>query len=144
MMDVMQNCGKVQASSVAIPSIGAGNLGFPPDVVARIMFQTTTAYLKQNINTSLKKIILVIFDSTTYNAFQAAQPRFSSSSSMISTNVSHHAASGGRKVPSCIEVKQGSLTDFTVSYYIIIIIPPYYTLLDRIKVRFVACKSSSR
>ena len=118
MMDVMQNCGKVQASSVAIPSIGAGNLGFPPDVVARIMFQTTTAYLEQNINTSLKKIILVIFDSTTYNAFQAAQPRFSSSSSMTSipTNVSHHTASGGRNVSSCIEVKQGSLTDFTVSY----------------------------
>ena len=69
----MKECDRLKTSSVAFPSIGAGNLNFPHDTVAKIMFDTVTNYLEKNRNTSVKKVFFVIFDGNVYKSFQTSQ-----------------------------------------------------------------------
>ena len=56
--------------SVAIPSIGTGNLRFSNDVVARITIEEAITYLSSQKRGSLEFIHLVIFMDDTYKAFK--------------------------------------------------------------------------
>ena len=67
---VMAECNCLKASSVAFPALGTGALGFPQDVAAKIMVQATHQYLQGNSNTSVKKVIFVIYQDEVLNAFQ--------------------------------------------------------------------------
>ena len=69
--EVMEECDRLKASSVAFPALGTGNLGFPDDVVADIMVTTVNTYLQQQKGkTSLRKVVFVIFLDKTHNAFK--------------------------------------------------------------------------
>ena len=73
---VMEECDRLKASSVAFPALGTGNLGFPDDVVANIMVSTVNTYLEQQKDqTSLKKVIFVIFLHKTHDAFKKIMGR---------------------------------------------------------------------
>ena len=67
---VMTECDQLNASSVAFPALGTGNLGFPPDVAAKIMIQAAHDYLQENPNSSLKKVVFIIYQDEVFNAFQ--------------------------------------------------------------------------
>ena len=46
--------------SIAIPAIGTGYLGFPHDVVASTIHSTVSQFMRENLSTSLKKVVLVV------------------------------------------------------------------------------------
>lgn len=52
---------QAQYQSLAIPSLGTGNLRWPHDVVARTTFDAVINFSKANPGTSLKNIVLVIY-----------------------------------------------------------------------------------
>lgn len=63
--DFVYNClceaEKNQLSSVAFPSLGTGNLTYPPDRVASIMFETVNRYALSTNLGSLKHVVFVIY-----------------------------------------------------------------------------------
>ena len=69
----------IKAKSISIPSIGAGNLGYPADVVAKCLLEETASFLSRNKSkTSLQLVHFIIFDGTVHQAFQAKYARISS------------------------------------------------------------------
>ena len=71
MQQCLDECNKLALSSIAIPSIGAGNLNYPDDVVARCLLDGAASYLNKNQgNTSLKLVHFVIFVPRTHLVFQ--------------------------------------------------------------------------
>lgn len=64
-----KECARLQAQSVAFPSLGAGILQYPSAVVAKIMSEEANAYLKSSTG-SLKEVKFVIFMDDTYQEFQ--------------------------------------------------------------------------
>jgi len=66
----LQEADKCQATSIAFPSLGAGNLEYPPKVVARVMVKTIATYLKSHRETtSLETVKLVIFLTVVFKEF---------------------------------------------------------------------------
>ncbi|KAK3600834.1 hypothetical protein CHS0354_014195 [Potamilus streckersoni] len=59
--------------SMAFPALGTGNLGFPSDLVGKLMFGCIKSYSLAKRNTSLKDILLVVYpsDINTIQAFMA-------------------------------------------------------------------------
>ena len=79
-----------------MPSIGAGNLRYPNDVVARVLMKETASFFQKNQGkTSLQLVHFVIFDQKIYNAFQLMYENLSSpTSTNIPSSVtpsSHHS-----------------------------------------------------
>ena len=69
-MEIMEESARLQVTSVAIPAIGTGVLGFSDEVITSIMVQTISSYLERSPYTSIKKVILVAFFDTTFQKFQ--------------------------------------------------------------------------
>ena len=69
---VMQECDRLKATSLAIPSIGAGNFRFPPQNLARILIDAVSLYLHNNRYSSVKRVLFVIFDANIFKVFQTA------------------------------------------------------------------------
>ena len=128
MTGIMKECDRLKASSVAIPSIGAGNLGFPDDVVARILLETVSTYLDQNRSTSIKKVIFAIFDGNTHAAFQTAFTRPSPTKHGPVPSPVPNAVWAQANLASWTDVKRGSLTDHKVYTYINVCCTVYYVL----------------
>ena len=64
-------CDEKEISSIAFPALGAGNLGYPAEVVAKVMTKTVQSYLQVNRETTcIKNVKFVIFMDITYKAFQ--------------------------------------------------------------------------
>lgn len=57
-------------SSIAFPAIGTGVGGFPVDECAEIMVSEATSFLQKSRH--LRKVMLVLFDESTMNAFEVA------------------------------------------------------------------------
>lgn len=59
-------------SNIAFPAIGTGNLGFPRNVVAKVFFEEITNFKKNNPQSSVLEVHLVLFhlDQPTIDAFQ--------------------------------------------------------------------------
>ncbi len=51
--------------SIAIPAIGTGNLGFPRDVTARVMYEAAAEFSKENASSSLTDIRFWVYDKDT-------------------------------------------------------------------------------
>ncbi|XP_013401660.1 poly [ADP-ribose] polymerase 14 isoform X2 [Lingula anatina] len=49
-------------TSIAIPAIGTGNLGFPKDVVARVMYEEIAKFSTSKPETTLREVRLVVYD----------------------------------------------------------------------------------
>ena len=69
----MEEADRCKATSIAFPALGAGNLGYPSHIVARIMVGTVATYIKTHeATTSLETIKLVIYIHDTYKEFEDA------------------------------------------------------------------------
>lgn len=55
-------------SSIAIPSLGVANLGYPAGVSAKILFQEVIAFHMQ-FPTTVQKFIFVILEKNVFQAF---------------------------------------------------------------------------
>ena len=47
--------------SVAFPALGTGVLGFPPDFVASLLFETIQDYESYNPETGIRSVLLVVY-----------------------------------------------------------------------------------
>ena len=66
----MKACDQRQVTSIAFPALGAGALGYPSKVVARVMITAVQKYF-QTKTTSIQVIKFVIFMNDTYQEFQS-------------------------------------------------------------------------
>ena len=78
----LKACDKREVTSVAFPALGAGALGYPAHVVARVMITSVQNYFQTNI-TLIQAVKFVIFMDDTYKEFQS----FLSSQDSGSTNM---------------------------------------------------------
>ncbi|XP_077982750.1 protein mono-ADP-ribosyltransferase PARP14-like isoform X2 [Glandiceps talaboti] len=110
---LLQKClGAAQNStSISIPAIGTGYMGFPKDEVARLFFQESQQYIEQHQRTNLKTIRFVVYDKETDSAFRNELQRVNRLASLFSS------ATGSTTTSTChrigrldIEVVQGDLT----------------------------------
>ena len=62
---------KNELASISFPSISTGAYGYPVDEAARIAVDTVVSFLKGQA-TSLKEVVLVLFDSRTYQSYCSA------------------------------------------------------------------------
>ena len=66
----LQECTKLNLTSIAFPSIGAGTLKYDDDLVAKCLLDEAVSYLeKHQGNTSVKQIRFVIYSKPSYQAF---------------------------------------------------------------------------
>ena len=49
-------------STIAIPAIGTGNLGYPRTLVANVIYEEAIEFSQRNPTSSLKEIRIVLFD----------------------------------------------------------------------------------
>ncbi|XP_038046790.1 protein mono-ADP-ribosyltransferase PARP14-like [Patiria miniata] len=52
----------IEVFSLAIPALGTGNLGYPADVTARVMYEAVAAFSSKHPNGVLKDIRFVVYD----------------------------------------------------------------------------------
>ncbi|XP_077997139.1 protein mono-ADP-ribosyltransferase PARP14-like [Glandiceps talaboti] len=66
-------CHRAKRTSIAIPAIGTGGLGYPKDVSARIMYEEVKRFSSKNPNTGLSEVRVVVYDKDdqTCKAFEA-------------------------------------------------------------------------
>ena len=70
-MKCLKICDEKEISSIAFPALGAGNLGYPTELVAKVMTNTVQSYLQINSETTyIENVKFVIFMDETYKAFQ--------------------------------------------------------------------------
>jgi len=58
-------------SSISFPSISTGAYGYPVAGAAKVAMNTVVSFLKEGV-TSIKEIVFVLFDSTTFHAYSSA------------------------------------------------------------------------
>lgn len=58
-------------SSISFPSISTGAYGYPVDEASRIVMDTIVSFLRQGV-TSLREVVMVLFDSRTFMAYASA------------------------------------------------------------------------
>ena len=66
----LKECEHKGARSIAFPALGAGNLGYPPKVVAEAMITTVQSHYKANSTSCIKEVKFVIFKDDTYKEFE--------------------------------------------------------------------------
>ena len=125
---VMAECDRLKALSVAFPALGTGNLGFPSNVAAKIMVQSAHDYLQENPNSSLKKVVFIIYLDEVFNAFQrelsalTLSPTISSGAQPPSTvmpmqdSLLSHAVIQKNEEPMPIVAVKGPLIEAQVSF----------------------------
>ena len=70
-MKCLKICDEKEISSIAFPALGAGNLGYPTELVAKVMTNTVQSYLQINSETTyIENVKFIIFMDETYKAFQ--------------------------------------------------------------------------
>ena len=68
-------CEQRSACSVALPSLGTGNLGYPPKIVAKVMITTVQNYYKTYRTTCITSVKFVIFKDDVYKDFEGLLPQ---------------------------------------------------------------------
>ena len=58
-------------SSISFPSISTGAYGYPVAEAARVAIKTVSSFLREQV-TSVKEVVLVLFDFRTYEAYSSA------------------------------------------------------------------------
>ncbi len=66
---VLQTAKGKGVKSIAIPSLGVGNLNYPASVSARILFDQVIAFHAQFPNASIQKFHFVIYEKKVYEEF---------------------------------------------------------------------------
>lgn len=66
----LELCTQNKISSLALPSVSTGIYGYPVDEASRIALKTVADYLK--VHPEIKLVRFVLFDSSTYRAYEEA------------------------------------------------------------------------
>ena len=65
----MQTClghaHKLGMSTLALPALGTGRLGYPSAIVAKIISDAVLTFTSSNPNTSLNKVVIVVYHKDT-------------------------------------------------------------------------------
>ena len=59
---ILEQAMKQGMTSIAIPAIGTGNLNFPRDVTARVMYETVADFSKDNPTSATNDIRFWVYD----------------------------------------------------------------------------------
>ena len=89
---------KLNLLSISIPAIGTGNLQFPRDRVATISFDEVLTFSKNNPNSCVKEVHLVVYDQD-LPSVQAFQTELQSREGISSHTVTPATAENGKKKP---------------------------------------------
>ena len=89
---------KLNLLSISIPAIGTGNLQFPRDRVATISFDEVLTFSKNNPNSCVKEVHLVVYDQD-LPSVQAFQTELQSRKGISSHTVTPATAENGKKKP---------------------------------------------
>ena len=89
---------KLNLLSISIPAIGTGNLQFPRDRVATISFDEVLTFSKNNPNSCVKEVHLVVYDQD-LPSVQAFQTELQSRKGISSHTVTPATAVNGKKKP---------------------------------------------
>ena len=89
---------KLNLLSISIPAIGTGNLQFPRDRVATISFDEVLTFSKNNPNSCVKEVHLVVYDQD-LPSVQAFQTELQSRKGISSHTVTPATAVYGKKKP---------------------------------------------
>ena len=73
----LKECEQKGAHSIAFPALGAGNLGYPPKVVAETMITTVQNHYKINTTSCITEVKFVIFKDDTYKEFERVLSEYS-------------------------------------------------------------------
>ena len=65
----LQVCEQRSACSIAFPSLGTGNLGYPPKIVAKVMITTVQNYFKTYRTTCIRSVKFIIFIDNIFKEF---------------------------------------------------------------------------
>jgi len=90
---------KRELESIAIPAIGTGNLGYPRDRVAVASLDEVLAFSKNNPSSTLKKVLLVVYDKD-LSSVQAFETEFRSRKGSHSGPPAPAAAESGKETRS--------------------------------------------
>lgn len=58
----LQEAHNQNMATIAFPAIGTGNLGYPRDVVAEEMYQAIIDFAKENSNSCVNTVFIVVFE----------------------------------------------------------------------------------
>lgn len=67
----LKKAGELGLTSLSLPAISTGIFGYPKDQAARITFETVERFFRDNPETRLQTVRLVLFDQPTLDAFLA-------------------------------------------------------------------------
>ena len=59
----MREAERIPAASLAIPPIGAGNIGYPPSVVAKVLTEEVANYIETHSDSRIVDVRFVVLDS---------------------------------------------------------------------------------
>lgn len=115
----LQEADKCQATSIAFPALGAGNLHYPSEVVAKIMVETIAKYIKTHDGiSSLETVKLVIFMADVYKDYDrvlSEKPKekghksaAANSHPLLTAQQSDSSFTAGKLM---IEIVQGDITE---------------------------------
>jgi len=65
-------------SSIAFPSISTGAYGYPVDAAAKVAIGAVSSFLQEKV-TSIREVVLVLFDSATFTTYSSALSEISGS-----------------------------------------------------------------
>lgn len=103
MRNIIKKCldetDKRELESIAIPAIGTGNLGYPRDRVAVASLDEVLAFSKNNPSSTLKKVLLVVYDKD-LSSVQAFETEFRSRKGSHSGPPAPAAAESGKETRS--------------------------------------------
>ena len=57
----LEKANKSRSRSIAFPAVGTGNLGYPKEYVAKLMYESIYKFSKNNPRLSLKQVNLVVY-----------------------------------------------------------------------------------
>eukprot|EP00301_Raphidiophrys_heterophryoidea_P000432 c10215_g1_i1.p1 GENE.c10215_g1_i1~~c10215_g1_i1.p1 ORF type:complete len:144 (+),score=48.83 c10215_g1_i1:66-497(+) len=67
--NILKLADKKNLTSVALPSIGSGNNGYPKDEAARAILQAIDSYFQSIMSSSLKEVHFVLFDDESLDVY---------------------------------------------------------------------------
>uniref|UniRef100_A0A3P9DI32 Poly [ADP-ribose] polymerase n=1 Tax=Maylandia zebra TaxID=106582 RepID=A0A3P9DI32_9CICH len=112
--DTLQDCEDNNLTSISLSAIGAGNLGFPKDLVASLLLDKILEFSKKKHPKHLKKVVIVLYpsDTQTIQAFSDEfQKKFpSASSGSTSSTQSKGPFSKITSTSDMHETKMGNVT----------------------------------
>ncbi|XP_072024930.1 protein mono-ADP-ribosyltransferase PARP14-like [Amphiura filiformis] len=105
-MTILKQANQARMQSIAIPAIGTGNLKFPHNVTAKLMYETVVKFSQQNPTGSLVDIRFVVYhnDTPTIQAFEAEMQRLTQQEIQVGV------ATDGRKLKTSSVTKQSVMS----------------------------------